>query len=173
VPSSIHYIFGTCAFSSIDFCCFFFPIASLSWSFVWLSWSRLYTLIKSGCLGHTPFESSFYCKSCHIGKQIQLPYYTSDSHSARPFDLVHSSAWGLTPFVSKGCNKYYVIFVDDHSCYIWIYFIKRQSELLPIYKSFARMVHTQFFALIKIFDMILVVNIYLILFDNYWHQRVR
>jgi hypothetical protein len=28
------------------------------------------------------------------------------------------------------------------------------------------MVHTQFFALIKIFDVILVVNIYLILFDN-------
>jgi hypothetical protein len=35
--------------------------------------SRLSTLIKSGCLGHTSSESSFHCKGCHLGKQIQLP----------------------------------------------------------------------------------------------------
>lgn len=53
--------------------------------------------------------------------------------------------------VSKGGNKYYVIFVDDHSRYTWIYFMRRYSELLYIYKSFARMIHTHFSAPIKIF----------------------
>jgi hypothetical protein len=56
--------------------------------------SRLSTLIKSGCLGYTSVESDFHCKGCHLGKQIQLPYFTSDSHSVEPFDLVHSDIWG-------------------------------------------------------------------------------
>jgi hypothetical protein len=67
---------------------------------------RLSTLIKSSCLGRTSSESIFHCKGCHLGK-IQLPYFTSDSHSARPFDLVHSDVWGPAPLVSKGGNKYY------------------------------------------------------------------
>jgi hypothetical protein len=117
----------------------------------YLCGSRLSTLIKSGCLGPTHVESSFHCKGCHLGKQIQLSYFTSDSHYARPFDLIHSDVWGPAPFVSKGGHKYYVIFIDDHSCYTWIYFMKRRLELTSIYKSFARMVHTQFSATIKFF----------------------
>jgi hypothetical protein len=113
--------------------------------------SRLSTLIKSGCLGHTSVESDFHYKGCHLGKQIQLPYFTSDSHSVKPFDLVHSDVWGPTPFVSKGGYRYYVIFIDDHSRYTWIYFMKRRSEMISIYKSFARMIHTQFSTHIKIF----------------------
>jgi hypothetical protein len=94
--------------------------------------SRLSALIKLGCLGHTSIESSFHCKGCKLGKQIQLPYFSSDSYSAKPFDLVHSDVWGPVLFVSKGDHKYYVIFIDDHSRYTSIYFMKRRSELLTI-----------------------------------------
>jgi hypothetical protein len=56
--------------------------------------ARLSTVINTGRLGHTSLESSFNCKGCNLRKQIQLPYSSSVSHSARRFDLIHSDVWG-------------------------------------------------------------------------------
>jgi hypothetical protein len=54
---------------------------------------------------------------------------------------------GPAPFATKGGHKYYVIFIDDHSRYTWIYFMKHRSQLCDIYQTFAR----KFSTLIRVF----------------------
>ena len=86
-------------------------------------------MASRGLLGSVSTEN-FDCVSCQLGKQPTLPFNTSESISTDIFDLIHSDVWGPSFVSSIGGSQYFVVFVDDYSCYSWIFNMKHHSELL-------------------------------------------
>jgi hypothetical protein len=115
-----------------------------------VSLPRIQTLVSRGLLGSV-FSSPFDCMPCQLGKQPALPFNNSESIVSVTFDLIHSDVWGPFPIPTVGGSRYFVIFVDDFSRYTWIYFMKNRSEVLTIYRDFAKMIQTQYSKAIKVF----------------------
>jgi transposase InsO family protein len=111
---------------------------------------RIQTLVSRGLLGSVS-SSPFYCMPCQLGKQPVLPFNNSESIASATFDLIHSDVWGPSPVPTVTGSRYFVIFIDDFSRYTWIYLMKNRSEVLTIYRDFAKMVQTQYSKAIKAF----------------------
>jgi transposase InsO family protein len=59
---------------------------------------------------------------------------------------------GTRPVVSVQNYKYYVIFIDDHTRYTWLYPLKKKSDFFSTFLIFQHMVENQFGSKIKIFQ---------------------
>ena len=62
-----------------------------------------------------------FCATCQIAKSHKLPFSTNNTRSNSILGLIHCDIWGPAPIKSKMSFAYYVIFVDDHSCFTWLY----------------------------------------------------
>lgn len=89
------------------------------------------------------------CTACHLGKSHKLPFNSSKTVYSSPFELVVSDVWGPAHVQSNGFS-YYVSFVDMHSRYTWLYFLKSKSEVFQCFLHFYRMVQVQFNHSIKV-----------------------
>jgi hypothetical protein len=58
---------------------------------------------------------------------------------------------GALSYSHSGGVKIFCYFVDNCFRYTWIYLMKNRSEVLTIYRDFAKMVQTQYSKAIKVF----------------------
>jgi transposase InsO family protein len=58
-------------------------------------------------------------------------------------ELVHSDLMGPFPHPSINKERYVLTFIDDYSCYTWIYFLRKKSEVFEHLKDFKALVETQ------------------------------
>ena len=83
------------------------------------------------------------CVSCPLGKLTKLPFYDSMSFTIFPFDIIHSDLW-TSPIASSSGHRYYVLFLDDFSIFLWTYPLAKKSQVFPYFKAFHALVKTQF-----------------------------
>ncbi|GJY42932.1 ribonuclease H-like domain-containing protein [Tanacetum coccineum] len=58
--------------------------------------------------------------ACQLGKHVRLPFVSSSTLVQTCFDIVHSDLW-TSPIPSLSGFKYYVLFLDHYSQYVWVY----------------------------------------------------
>ena len=78
-----------------------------------------------------------FCESCIQGKQHKAPFpVKSDSGKAKePLDVVHSDVCGKVNSKSLSGAEYFLTFVDDKTRYIWLYVLKRKSDVFTKFKE--------------------------------------
>ena len=95
------------------------------------------------------YSLSLECDSCKLGKSKTLPFPLHASRASHCFDLIHSDVWGPSPISSYEKFKYYVTFIDDHSRFTWVYFLRSKSEVFRTFTEFLAYVDNQFSTSIK------------------------
>ena len=68
-------------------------------------------------------------------KQHRLKFNRSIARSKHVLDLIHSNVWE-SPEMSLGGLRYFVSFINDYSRRLWVYPIKKKSDVFPIFKDF-------------------------------------
>lgn len=63
--------------------------------------------------------------------------------TSRPLRIIFSNVW-TSPIVSHDGYKYYVIFVDHFTKYIWFYPLKRKSDVQIMFKRYKAIVEKYF-----------------------------
>lgn len=61
------------------------------------------------------------CKSYALSKSSKLPFFVSNNKACSPIAKIHCDLRGPAPLLSNQGFHYYAIFVDDFSCFSWIY----------------------------------------------------
>lgn len=89
--------------------------------------------------------------ACQLGKHVKLSFTSSTSVLLFPFELIHSDVW-ISLIKSLSGVKYYVIFVDDFSHYVWVYSICAKSDVFDKFVHVRNFFNKQFNMDIKYFQ---------------------
>ncbi|GAA0149152.1 hypothetical protein LIER_08401 [Lithospermum erythrorhizon] len=74
-------------------------------------------------------KSTGICNVCQLGKHVMKSFHSSITQVTLPFPLVFSDVWESL-VLSPSNFKYYVVFIDAHTKYTWVYPMKKKSDTL-------------------------------------------
>jgi histone deacetylase 1/2 len=92
---------------------------------------------------------NFQCQSCPLGKSSCLSLKPTGHKTSALLELIFSDVWGPAPLFSSDGYRYFVIFVDAHTKYIWYYPLVAKSDVYSVFHQFQTLVERQFSLKIK------------------------
>ncbi|KAH1074467.1 hypothetical protein J1N35_026795 [Gossypium stocksii] len=104
-----------------------------------VSYHKLKVMMKKSMLKGLPqleVRDDTICVGCQFGKAYQLPYEESKYKVKALLELVHFDVFGRIEQPSISGMRYMVIFIDDFSRYVWVFFMKEKLETFAKCKEF-------------------------------------
>ena len=92
---------------------------------------------------------SSLCHSCSINKAHQQPFRVNSLQSHEPLELIYTDVWGPASYTGIDGSRYYLIFVDHYTKYIWFYPMVTKYGVSKIFPHFKRFVEARFQKSIK------------------------
>jgi hypothetical protein len=89
------------------------------------------------------------CSSCSINKAYQLSFWPTSFQSHAPLDIIYTDVWGLAHCVGLDDSRYYLIFIDHYTKYMWFCPINAKSCVKSIFPQFKQLVEKWFQSQIK------------------------
>ncbi|GJR22746.1 ribonuclease H-like domain-containing protein [Tanacetum coccineum] len=83
-------------------------------------------------------KSTHVCHACQLGKHVKLLFHNSTSIVKHCFDIIHSDLW-ISPIVSSSGFKYYVLFLDHFSHFLWIYPLRSKYDMFDNFFAFSQL----------------------------------
>jgi hypothetical protein len=84
------------------------------------------------------------CEGCVLGKHPQEKFDKGNTQKdSFPLDLIHTDLMGPFPHPSISKSRYVLIFFYDFSCFTWILFLGKKSEVFQHLKDFKALGETQ------------------------------
>ncbi|GJX03543.1 ribonuclease H-like domain-containing protein [Tanacetum coccineum] len=91
------------------------------------------------------------CHACQLGKHVRLSFISSTTVVTSCFEIIHSDVW-TSPIPSLSGFKYYVLFLDHYSQFVWVYPLLNKSDVWSKFVLFRTYVRTQFKCEIRSFQ---------------------
>ena len=88
---------------------------------------------KGTLLGIKYYKLNLY-KFCILSRQRRVACFTSQ-HKTKGLARLRTDVWGPLPVAFIRGAKYYVVFIDDFFRRVWVYFLKKKSEVFQKFKE--------------------------------------
>ncbi|CAI7881590.1 unnamed protein product [Closterium sp. NIES-53] len=105
--------------------------------------SRLLVSGLPRCLPPLPPSPAPPCLPCVEGRQRAAPHSSSFLPTTAPLQTLHMDVWGPARVSGQGCERYFLLVVDDYTRYTTVFPLRSKGEVSADLIPWIRTVHLQ------------------------------
>ena len=90
-----------------------------------------------------PSDQKLECIVCIKGKAVRIPFTKVHRLSKHPLDIIHTDLSGIIRIPNRQNYKYFLLLIDDHSRFTFIYLLRSKDEVSSTFARFKTMIELQ------------------------------
>ena len=114
-----------------------------------MSENGMIELSKRGLLNGQSIRKLKFYEHCVFGKQRRVKFTKGIHNTKRTLNYIHSNLRGPSRVPSKGGVSYMLTIIDDFSRKVWVFFLKKKSDMLATFKEWTIMIEKQTWKQVK------------------------